>query len=55
MNVGVAGGDKALEQRVRLVWLALELGMKLAGHVERVVLQLDHFNQLAVEAVSLTA
>ena len=44
----MAGGDETPEQRVRLVRLAQKLGMKLAGQVERVILQLDHLDELAV-------
>ena len=40
--------DEALEQRMRLVRLALELGMELAGDEERVVRQFDDLHQLAV-------
>ena len=48
MAVRVRGGDEALEQRMRLVRLALEFGMKLAGDEERMVRQFDDFHQLAV-------
>src|SRR2546425_7679307 len=48
MEVIVAGGDETAEQRVRLVRLAEELGVKLAGQEEGMILQLDHLDQLAV-------
>jgi hypothetical protein len=37
----VNGGDKTAEERVGSVGLALEFGMELAGHEERVLAQLD--------------
>ena len=44
----VRGGDETLEQRMRLVRLAQEFRMELAGDEKRMVLQLDDFHQLAV-------
>ncbi len=43
-----AGGDEAFEERVGGGGLGLELGVKLAGEEERVVFQLDEFDELAV-------
>ena len=40
--------DETLEQRMRLVRLALEFRMKLAGNVKRVLRQFDHFHELAI-------
>src|SRR6266566_5164134 len=48
MNVGVGGADETLEQRMGLVRFAAEFGMELAGDEERVVWQLDYFDQVAV-------
>jgi hypothetical protein len=48
MDVAVAGGDEAAEERVGPVGLALELGMKLAGDKERVIFDLDHLHQLPI-------
>src|ERR1051325_3137843 len=48
MNVRVRSGNEGLQQRMRLVRLAAELGMKLRGDEERVVGQFDHLDQLAV-------
>ena len=48
MNVMVAGGDEAAEERVRAVGFAQELRVELAGEVEGMFLQLDHFHELAV-------
>ena len=39
------GGDEAVEQRMRPLGPALELGMELAGHEPRVVLQLDDLDE----------
>ena len=52
MDMVVGGSDETLEQRVRLVRLALKFGVELAGDEKRVVLQLDHFDQLAVRRQS---
>lgn len=48
MNAGVAGCNKSAKEWMRSVWLAQELGVILAGHVERMVLQLNEFNQIAI-------
>jgi hypothetical protein len=48
MNVAVAGRDKASEQRVRLVGLALEFRMELTRDEEGMVFQFDDFDELAV-------
>ena len=48
MNALVRRRDKTLEQRVRLVRLALELRMKLARDEKRMPGQLDDFHQLAI-------
>src|SRR5689334_6813951 len=48
VNLVVRRGDEALEERMGLVRLALEFGMKLAGNEEGVVLQLDDLDELAV-------
>ena len=40
--------QEALEQRMRLVRLGLELGMELAGEEPGVIAQLDQFDELAV-------
>ena len=44
----VRRADECPEQGVRLVRLAVEFGMELAGDVERVVRQFDDFHELAV-------
>src|SRR5207237_3324322 len=48
MNVGVGAADETLEQGMGVVGFAAGLGMKLAGDEERVVWQLDYFDQVAV-------
>ena len=48
MDVLVRGGDEAFEQWMRLVRLAQEFGMELAGEEERVGGDFDHFHQLAM-------
>src|SRR5450432_4211834 len=48
MDVLVRGGDEALEQRVRLVWLAQKFRMELARNEERMIRQFDDFHKLAV-------
>jgi hypothetical protein len=48
MDVIMASGNESFEQRMRLVWLALELGMKLARNIKWMVLQFDHLHQLRV-------
>ncbi len=42
--VGVAGGDEAAEERMRLKRLGLELGVELAAEEEGVIGQLDDFD-----------
>jgi hypothetical protein len=37
--------NKSFEQRVRLVWFALEFGMILAANKVRVIAQLDQLGQ----------
>src|ERR1700733_3425303 len=51
-NVLVRGGDESLEQRMRLVRLALEFGMKLARHKKRMVFEFDDFNEFAVGRIA---
>ena len=51
----VRGGDEALEQRVRLVRLAAELGMKLARDEERMLRQLDDLHQPPVGRLAAEA
>ena len=48
MDVLVRGGDEGLEQRMRLVRLALEFRMKLARHKKRVIFEFDDLDELAV-------
>src|SRR4051794_2290747 len=48
VDVVVAGGDKPFEERVRLVGLALEFRVELAGNKKRMVFQLDYFDQLSI-------
>src|SRR5712691_10433412 len=48
VDVVVAGSDEAFEQRVRLVRLALEFRVELAGDKERMIFQLDYFDQLSI-------
>src|SRR6185436_17795740 len=48
VNVVVAGGDETFEQRVRLVWFALEFRVELAGDEKRMIFQLDYFHQLSI-------
>ena len=44
----VRRSDEALKQGVRLVGFALELGMKLAREIKRMVGDLDNFHEAAV-------
>src|SRR5262245_12029451 len=48
MGVGVAGGDERLDERMGLVRLTEKVGVKLGADEKRVLLQFDHFDQLAV-------
>ena len=48
MQPRVRGGDEALEQRMRLVRLALKFRMELARHEKRMILQFDDLDELAV-------
>ena len=48
VDVLMRGGDEAFEQRMRLVRLAQEFRMELAGQEERMARQFDDFHQLAV-------
>ena len=48
MQVLMHGGDEPFEQGVGPVGLALKFGMELAGDVERVILDFDHFHEFAV-------
>ena len=52
MDMLVRGGDKTLEQRMRLVRLAQELRMILACQKERMVLEFDHFDELAIGRIA---
>ena len=52
MNELMRRRDKAFEQWVRLVRLAQKLRMKLARQKERVILQFDDFDQLAIRRVA---
>jgi len=40
--------NESFEERVRLIWFALEFGMILAAEKVRVVAQLDQFREGAV-------
>ena len=48
MDESVGGRDKALEERMRPVWFALEFGVELAGDEKGMVLQFNNLDQLAV-------
>lgn len=48
MDVLMRGGDEALEQRMRLVRLALKFRMKLARDKKRMVFQFDDLDEFAV-------
>ena len=48
MNMMVRGRDESPEQGVRLMRLASKFRMKLAGHKERMIFQLDHLHQIPV-------
>src|SRR4026207_439262 len=48
VNERVRSSDEALEQRMRLVRLALEFGVKLRRHKKRVGGNLNHFHQLSI-------
>lgn len=48
MNVLMCGGNKAFEQRMRLMRFAQELGMELARKVERMIFEFDNFHEFAV-------
>ena len=48
MDMGVSGGDESLEKRMRLIRFALELGMELAGHEERMILEFDDLNEFSI-------
>ena len=48
VNALMCGGDKALEERMRLVRLAQKFRMKLARHEERMIFQFNHLHQFAV-------
>src|ERR1043166_9518870 len=48
MDMSVRGGDESLEKGMRLVRFALELGMKLAGDEERMILEFDDLDQFSV-------
>lgn len=48
MDVLVRGGDESLEQRVRLVRLALKFGVKLAGDKKWMVFEFDDLDEFAV-------
>src|ERR1700691_2172782 len=52
MLPGVGRGDKAAEQRVRLVRLAVKFWMKLAADVKGVFGQVHDFDQLAVDGIA---
>ena len=43
-----AGLDEALEERMRLVRLALKFGVILAGEKVRMIAQLDQFSERAI-------
>jgi len=48
VDFGVGGGDKTLEQRVRLVRFALEFRVKLARDEEWMAGEFDDLDELAV-------
>src|ERR1044071_1448373 len=48
MRVGVGGGNETAEERVGLVWFAVEFGVELAGDEERMLGQFNDLDQLAV-------
>src|SRR5882724_510947 len=48
MHALMGRGDEALEERVRLVWFAVELRVKLTRDKERVLRQLDDLDQFAI-------
>src|SRR5437764_14431310 len=48
LGVGKRGLDKAPEQRMRFVWLALKFGMVLAGDEVRVIAQFDNFRERTI-------
>ena len=48
MDVLMRRRDEALEQRMRLMRLAQEFWMELAGEEERMPGQFDHFDEFAV-------
>jgi|GEM_PF-5409333 len=48
MDVLMRGGDEGLEQRMRLVGLALEFWMELARDKKRMVFRLEDLDEFAV-------
>ena len=50
MNLSVSRHDEPAEQRMREVRLAQKFGVKLAGDKERMVLELDQLDQLAIRS-----
>ena len=46
--VSETSSDKALEERMRRVWLGLELGMELAGKKPGMVLEFDELHENTV-------
>ena len=52
MDMRVRGGDEPAEQRMRLVRLAVEFGMKLARDKKRMVGQFDDLDQFSVRRIA---
>ena len=44
----MSGPDETFEQRMRLVWFAVKLGMELTGNEERVLGKLNDLNELSI-------
>src|SRR6266853_629867 len=52
MNPRVGGGNEAFEERMRLMGLAVEFWMELAGDEEWMLWQFDNFDQFAIGSVA---
>src|SRR5688500_9714893 len=52
MDRRVAGRNESAKERVRRIGLTQELGMILAGHEKRVILEFDHLDQFPVRRCS---
>src|SRR5256885_3335962 len=52
MDARMGGRDKTPEERMRLMGLAVEFGVELAGDKKRMLRQFDDLDQLAVRSVA---